>query len=111
PVLSAHRIAFAAVQWPTWRKCGAELLSAARQRSHVPPSSLAERAITGRTQTRTIRRHVLSAHIKSALGDARIAAAHDADGGCRLLATAFDPTPSVGTQPTDREFGPKGRNG
>jgi hypothetical protein len=47
---------------------------------------------------------VLSAHIKSALVDAKIAAVHHADGGFRLLATAFDPTASVDTQITDREF-------
>jgi hypothetical protein len=50
------------------------------------------KVITGRTQTRTIRRRVLSAYIKSALADAKITAVLHADGGFRLLATAFDTT-------------------
>jgi hypothetical protein len=64
----------------------------------------AQWAITGRTLTRTIRRSVLSVHIKSAVVDANIAALHHAGGGFRLLATAFDPTASLDTQSADRAF-------
>ena len=51
-----------------------------------------------------IRWHVLSAHIMSEVFAAKIAAVHHVGGGFRLLVTAFDPTVSVETQPTDRQF-------
>lgn len=61
-------------------------------------------AITGRTQTRTIRRRVLSPHTELVVVASKIAAVHHERSGFRRLATAFGPTASVGTQATGREF-------
>jgi hypothetical protein len=65
---------------------------------------LRQRANNCHPETRTIRRHVLSVHIKSVVVAAKIAALHHAGAGCRLLVTAFDPPASVDTQSADREI-------
>lgn len=58
----------------------------------------------GRPETRTIRRNVLSVHVESVVGAARIAAVHQVEGGFRLPTTALDSTASVDSQSSDRAY-------
>ena len=72
---------------PLWIKCGAELLSAVGAKEPCTDQLMGEAGHNRSHPDTDDQTACASAHIKSALGDAKIAAVHDADGGCRLLAT------------------------
>ena len=76
--------------------------SAAFSGRSMTPCEMVLWAKTGRTQTRTVRRRVLSAHIRLAVVAAKIAVVHHAGGAFWRLATASNPLVRVGTQITDR---------
>ncbi len=70
--------------------------------SHGSPRVL--RAKSAISQTRIIRRAVLSLHVGSAVVAAKIAAVRHACSGFRLLATAINPIASVDARSADHAF-------